>query len=173
MGSDHNSDKDGAHEKIPDLLILRQERLVDNELFEESPVRAITRFLQCFDSEFRQKYGVPQYVLEALAVRFGAVMSKEVNSLDEAFGGRIARQRNTLLQKEDDWDVVFDMIEETRDLKQKKRQHKTNGSKRRNPGDGVVGTPFENATEKVGNAYKISDQTVRKIYKKAGRRPKT
>ncbi len=126
--------------------------------FDRQPISIIQAFLACFDSAGTQKFEVPQHVLEALAARFRLLMDErhKVNSLDVAFGGRVAVQRNALREEEHRADVVFEHIVARQKAKKKKRPDRT-------------GTPFEQATEYVAKARGMSEENVRKKYRRAGK----
>ena len=132
---------------------------VERELarFEERPLEIARAFLDCFDSKGTQRFEIPGHVLEAMAKRFALVMSDDhsTNSLDHAFGGRVARQRNAILALERQADVVFDHIVDRQEIKKARKPR--------------AGTPFEQATAKVAEKHRLSEESVRKMYKKSGK----
>lgn len=146
------------------LVVFDFEVPVRRELYERRPILIIADFLQCFDSEGRQIFDVPQHVLLALAERFRRLMDPDVdpqiktNSLDQAFGGRVARQRNALMQADADYEAVFAHIV---------AQRKAKGLPK---ADRSRATPFEVATAEVADEFGTSEENVRRKYKKAGKR---
>lgn len=142
----------------PPLLVFPFEIDVHNRMFEAEPLTIMRVFLQCFDSKGRQALQVPQHVLEALAKRFLLVMSSQTNSLDAAFGGQVARQRNRLRELDRDWDVLWDFIQELERVRAEPRSKRGKGS------------PYDIAVERVAEKLGMSADNVRRIYKKAGKR---
>lgn len=140
---------------LNELLCLPGEDSLDERRFESSPMKILSKYLECFDRNGHQVYGVPRHVLEALAERFLSVMNEEFNSLDRAFGGSVARQRNALLVEGRDYEIVSDFLEELERAREFPPEH---------------GTPFEQALRIVAAAYKTSEHNVLRIYKKSGRR---
>lgn len=141
--------------RLTELLVLPGEDSLDERRFESSPMRIVSKYLECFDRDGHQVFGVPQYVLEALAERFLSVMNEELNSLDRAFGGSVARQRNSIFIERRDYEIVSDFLEELERAREFLPSH---------------GTPFEQALRIVAAAYKTSEHNVLRIYKKSGRR---
>ena len=131
----------------------------DQELFEASPYRIISKFLVCFDRNGRHEMTVPGYVLEALAERFISVNSEQEKSLDRAFGGRIARQRDAARMEERNWDVLWDV---------RRRHEKLRAMSKAERG---VGSPIRIAIGQCAEKYKMKPGTVRRIYygKKMGK----
>ena len=132
---------------------------MDREAFERSPILIIAKFLEAFDSEGRQALQIPQHVLEAMAVRFREVVGPDhrLNSLDAAFGGRIARQRNRLLQEERQFDVSFAVHSNSAEAKALPRVQRGRS------------TPFEIGISAAAEDEGISEENARRIYKEAAK----
>jgi hypothetical protein len=144
----------------PPLLVFPFEPELHERLFEQTPLVIIKMYLDAFDSEGRQAFQVPQHVLEALARRFLALMSRQQNSLDAAFGGCVARQRNQLLAGDSDWSVLWSLLGEIK---------KVEGE---SPSERGAGTPYEIALERVAEDFGMSPDNVRRIYRKGSSRPR-
>jgi len=124
------------------------------ELFEGRPLAIIAAMLECFDSEGRQQFEIPEHVGIAFARRVREVMGDDhtKNSLDQAFGGRIAQQRNALREWERRGNVVFYVIARCRELRR----------------EGKKG-PFETAVAEAATKFGLSEDNVREKYKAAHR----
>ncbi len=133
------------------LFVTQQQILNDEALFSVSPYRIISRFLECFDRNGALEIAVPRYVLEELAKRFICVNCEELNSLDDAFGGRIARQRNAARKEERDWDILHEVFR----LREKLRAM--------SPQERGVGTPTRHAIGQCAEAFGVKPGTVRRI----------
>jgi hypothetical protein len=95
---------------------------IDRQLFNRSPVLAISRFLECFSSEGGdQRFEVPRHVLEFLAASFAQFMGGGVESLDVAFGGKTKRQRHTIKFEKRDYEIVFELRVAVEAFKKKPR----------------------------------------------------
>jgi hypothetical protein len=144
-------------EELPLLQTFGFEVEVHRRLFEQDALWIAQIFLECFDEEGNQRLQVPKHVLEALAQRFRKLMRKEVNTLDAAFGGKLARQRNRILSSKEEYTVSWD--------------HMTARSKAAQvPHFQRHETPFEAADEEVAAKHGTSPENIRRIYKKAGKR---
>jgi hypothetical protein len=135
----------------PDPLVTPQQVSMDGERFAAAPYRIISRFLECFDRDGRLKRSVPSYVLEALAERLILVNSEQANSLDVAFGGCIARQRNAARLEERDWDILCDLL---------RREEKLRSM---SPKERGVGSPTRIAIGECAKDNKLKPSTVRRI----------
>lgn len=149
-----------AEGQKPPLLMFPFEPEFHEQLFEQTPLLIIKMYLDAFDSEGRQAFQVHQHVLEALARRFLSLMIRQQNSLDAAFGGCVARQRNQLLAEDSDWSVLWKFLAEIKKVEEE------------SPGERGAGTPFEIALERVAEDLGMSPDNVRRIYKKSASRPK-
>ena len=141
----------------PKLLLLPGEIEIDLELFERSPLRAIKRYLECFTDQGQQVYAVPQHILEEIARRCLTVMAGQYNSLDEAFGGRVARQRNAFRAQDAAFSVSWDIFaqrEKARELSSFERSKSI---------------PSECALVEVGKKRGMGPDNVRRTWKKAGK----
>lgn len=147
-------------DRKPPLLVFPQEIAIHAQLFEQTPLRIVEQYLQCFDSSGNQAFDVPRHVLEALARRFLSLMSGEQGSLDDAFGGRTAQQRNELLIEARDQSVLWELLTELERVRGEALAE-------RGPG-----TPFEIAVERVGARCGMSPDNIRRIYRKGGPRGK-
>lgn len=121
---------------------------------EETPVLALELFRACFNESGKQVYEIPPFILEFLSRRFADFLSEETltNSLDQAFGGKVARQRNALRTADQMWSVIFDLIgfiEEGKAL---------SGS------DRSQSTPFEYGVSKTAEQYGLSEDRVHQLY---------
>jgi hypothetical protein len=143
-----------ASTKLPPLMIFPWEPETDAELFDRTPFLIISRFLECFDRNGQAIREVPLHVLEALARRFICVSCEEMNSIDKAFGGCVAQQRNRLREEHSDWAVIF-LLEGQFEL-----------AKRQSRRDKGLGTATEVAIERVAHKLKMKPDNVRRIYKK-------
>jgi hypothetical protein len=144
----------------PPLIVFPFEAQLHEELFERTPLLIVKKFPEAFDSEGRQAFEVPQHVLEALAKRFIALMARQHNSLDAAFGGCVARQRNELLAEEGDWSVLWKFLRELEKVESE------------TPSERGAGTTFEIALERLAEELDMSPDNIRRIYKKGGPRAK-
>ena len=87
--------------QLPSLAIFDAELPARQERFERQPLTIVAEFLRCFDTEGLQRFDIPTDVLAALVTNFRRVLREnEGLSLDEAFGGCIARQRKRMLLDE-------------------------------------------------------------------------
>ena len=128
---------------------------IDRQLFDRSPVLAISKFLECFSSEGDQCFEVPRHVLEFLAASLTQFMGGGVGSLDAAFGGKTKRQRHAIKFEKRDYEIVFDLRVAVEAFKKKPRAARGKN------------TPFELAVGRVAEEYELSEDAVRRIYKKS------
>ena len=145
--------------KLTRLVVLPKEDKIDRQLFDKSPVRAISKYLECFNSDGDQRYEVPRHVLEFLAVSLAQFMDGKANSLDNAFGGKTKRQRNTIESEKRDYEIVFDLqvaLQTIRKMPKAKRGKST---------------PFEAAVAHVAEEHELSEDAIRRIYKKSKSSP--
>lgn len=138
----------------PSPILFDGESARQLELFDERPLRILTAFLTCFNSDGEQVYDVPQHVLEALAERFRAVIGPDAstNSIDQAFGGRIARQRNSLIQDDLNAETAFEVAVGKRAAGQVPRARR-------------AGSPFEEGVAAAAERLGVSDEAIRSRYK--------
>ena len=129
----------------------------DRQLFDKKPIRAIASFLKCFDPEGGRFRDVPPYVLEFLAERFQSFMRADFKSLDKAFGGSTARQRNSINRENVIQEVVFDFFGEYEAARKMTRDERGKN------------TPYEVAVARTAEKHNLSEDTVRDIYKKSGK----
>ena len=141
------------HKELQKKQFFANEIEQQKRLFKKEPVRAITAFLECYDSQDKQIFEIPHHVNEFLADCFQSFMYSNHATLDKAFGGRTASQRNSIVQEERNYGIVFDVIA-TREDARKQKQKERAGS-----------TPFEFAVAKVAKKYGLADDTIREIYK--------
>ena len=127
----------------------------NRQLFNKKPVLAIASFLNCFDPEGGQFCDIPPYVLEFLAKRLQSFMRGGHKSLDEAFGGRTVRQRNSINQEDADQEVLFVFLGELEAARKMTRDERSKS------------TPFEEAVARTAEKYDIKEDTVRDIYKRS------
>ena len=117
---------------------------IDAKMFAQSPIHILERYLESFAADGEMLVPVPKHILMALAERFRAFMARDsnLNSLDQAFGGKVARQR------------------QARAADERRRLGAMEPDER-----GVVGTPHEIACEIVAEKLNLSVENVRRIYK--------
>jgi hypothetical protein len=147
-----------SQDDLAPLLTFPFEVPLHQQLFDSTPLRIIEMYLQCFDEDGVQRFGVPKHVLEALAVRFQTLMRKQHNTLDSAFGGRVARQRNKLFLDKRDYGIIFNHMgarERARERARKSRKYERSG------------TPTEEADEEMAERQGMSVDNVRRIYRKS------
>ncbi len=132
-----------------------KEVILDRQLFNRSPVLAISRFLECFSSEGDQRFEVPRHVLEFLAASLTRFMGGGAGSLDAAFGGKTKRQRNAIRIEKRDYEIVFELIGAIETFK------KTPRAKR------GKNTPYELALGHVAEEHGLSEEAIHRIYKKS------
>ncbi len=128
---------------------------LDRQLFNRSPVLAISKFLECFSPEGDQRLEVPRHVLEFLAASLAQFMGGGVESLDAAFGGKTKRQRNAIEFEKRDYEIVFELIVALEKFRKMPRAERERG------------TPFELAVERVAKEHELGEEAVRRIYKKS------
>ncbi len=132
-----------------------KEVILDRQLFDRSPVLAISIFLECFGSEGDQRFEVPRHVLEFLAASLTQFMGGGAGSLDAAFGGKTKRQRNAIKFEKRDYEIVFELISARERFRKMPRAERGNG------------TPAELAVERVAEEYQLSEEAVRRIFKRS------
>ena len=132
-----------------------KEVILDRQLFERSPVLAISKFLECFSSEGDQSFEVPRHVLEFLAASLAQFMGGGAESLDAAFGGKTKRQRKAIKIEKRDYEIVFDLIGAFETFRKMPRAMRAKA------------TPFELAVERVAEEHELGEEAVRRIYKKS------
>ena len=79
-------------------------------------------------------------------------MHGKFDSVNDAFGGQVARQRRAILSEGKEFEIVFDFLCEHENAKNIPKSERT-------------GTPFEIALEIVSDRYNMSADNVRRIYK--------
>jgi hypothetical protein len=146
-----------AKEELETLLTFPFEVELHQRLFEAQPLRIAELFLQCFDKQGVQRLQVPTHVLEAVAERFRRVLDGDAHTLDDAFGGKIRRQRNRIVSERIDYSVAWDH------RSAREKAARIPHSQRRE-------TPFEAADEEVAAKHGTSPENIRRIYKRAGKR---
>jgi len=137
------------------MTIATMQASIDAKMFAQSPIHIIERFLESFTYDGGMTFPVPQHILEALAVRFRDFLApgSPLSSLDEAFGGTVARQRQARVAADRQLEVVFLVVSE------RQRVRNLKGSDRGN------GTPHEIACENVAEQLAMSVDNVRRLYK--------
>lgn len=148
-------------------LALRRIRSVERAALFRTPVLAIAKFLESFTSRGRVARDVPTVVMEALAVHFARFMRGDSESLDAAFGGKTATQRNSIASHERDYAVVFDLISYKRTEKERRDKERELAKRAGRPRPRFAGTPFEHAVEAVARRHGLDEENVRRIYKKS------
>ena len=127
---------------------------IDADMFEKMPVHIIERFLMSFDDDGGMTFTVDRHILEALAVRFRSFLrpGSELNSLDQAFGGKVGRQRQAILTAKAEYEVAFEIFAERKRLQGMTKKERGNG------------TPHEMACVSVAKKLGKSVENVRRIY---------
>jgi hypothetical protein len=135
---------------------------LDGKKFEIMPLLIIERFLDYFSVDGTMTDDVPKYILEALAARFTAFHSEDskLKTLDQAFGGKLVRQRQARLAFHWKFEIVFSVMSE------RKRLRAIPISER------GKGTPHEIACEIVAEQFHVSADTVRSVFKESRVRAK-
>jgi hypothetical protein len=130
---------------------------VDLRMFAEAPIHIIERFLDSFDDDGRLTQPIPQHILEALAVRFRPFFAdrSQINSLDKAFGGKTARQRQARKTADLQYKIAFEVMRELEQIREMK------------PAERGAGTPYEIACEHVAAANNMSSDNVHRLYQEA------
>ncbi len=141
------------------LVVFPGEDEIDRQLFNRSPVLAISKFLECFSPEGNQCFEVPRHVLEFLAASLTQFMDGGVGSLDAAFGGKTKRQRKAIEIAKRDYEIVFDLIGAREKFKKIPRAERG------------AGTPTELAVESVAKERGLSEGAIHRIYKKSKTSP--
>jgi CelD/BcsL family acetyltransferase involved in cellulose biosynthesis len=129
----------------------------DRRIFEKTPVFAIARYMDHFDQEGRLKASVPPHILEELAARFSQFMDKRVRSLDVAFGGSVASQRDTFITARRELRVEALVLSGT---------EKARGSTSKV----AKSTPREQAIARAAQLMDTSENNIQRILKKSRRR---
>lgn len=134
----------------------------DGKKFEVMPLLIIERFLDSFKIDVTMDDEVPRYVLEALAVRFTAFFSEEskLKTLDQAFGGKLVRQRQARFAFHWKFEIVFSVMSERKRLRAMPKSERG------------AGTPHEIACEIVAKQFQVSPDTVRSVFKESRVRAK-
>ena len=146
---------------------LRRIRGVERAALFRNPVLAIAKFLESFTSKGRVAQDVPRVVMEALAVHFARFMRGDSESLDAAFGGKTATQRNRIITEERDYGVVFDVISHMRTERERRDKERQLATRKGRPRPRFKSTPFEIAVDVAAKRHKLDDENVRRIYKKS------
>lgn len=135
-----------ARREPESLLVFSQEVPVDEERFRAEPIRAVERFLDCFDAEGRQIHRVPEHVLTALARCFIA-FATEGKTLDEAFGGRCRQKWRAIRTGDKNAEILFALFDAWEGANSK-----------------------ESAVSKVAEEHCTSEENVRRIYRESRKR---
>lgn len=128
---------------------------IDARMFEQAPIHIIERFLDSFSTDGRMTFPVGQHILEALAVRFRSFLARDAafGSLDEAFGGQVARQRQARQAADQQYEVAFLVVVERERLRAMNKSERGSG------------TPHEIACEQVALQLGMKVDNVRRLYK--------
>ncbi|MBV1900287.1 MAG: hypothetical protein KUG56_01305 [Kordiimonadaceae bacterium] len=118
--------------------------------FEAQPVAALEKFTECFNSDGQQVYEIPTYIAEFINKQLHRFLDQDVSSLDAAFGGRTARQRNHLTQIDFESAVNFEWFA----LKDQPQSIEEQG---------LPGSPSEQLNAIVAEKFGISEDYVKKI----------
>ncbi len=82
-------------------------------------------------------------------------MGDEMDSLDAAFGGKTKRQRNAIEFEKRDYEIVFELRSARERFRKMPRAERGNG------------TPAELAVERVAKEYQLSEEAIRRIFKRS------
>ena len=128
---------------------------IDVRMFAKTPIHIIERYLDSFATDGSMAFEVPQHILEALAVRLRAFMapSSSIRTLDQAFDGQVARQRQARVTADLQFAVAFDVYAERQEMRKLK------------PSQRGRRTPYEMACINVAKKRKMSVDNVRRLYK--------
>jgi len=144
--------------KLLTPIMFPYEEQLDTERFTAMPVWAIFKYLECFEEDGEQAFEVPRHILQALAKCFAKFSRSESDSLDDAFRGRIRRQRQSIEMGARDGGVLFGYwVAYDRARKQPKSER--------------TGTPSECAYSEVAQRHGMSHNTVKAILRNAGKQP--
>lgn len=139
--------------ELKNLILLDGEADLQKELFDKSPVLAIEKFSACFEDEDQKVYKIHEHVELFLFQRFRGFLNGEYKSLDEAFGGKTARQRNKIMTSKKNYDAAFEYYvthNDTKKLTIEERSHST---------------PSEAAISEVAEALDVPEETLRSRFK--------
>lgn len=145
--------------------VLRQIAEAERKLYSRTPVLAIAKYLESFTADGRPIGEVPKVVMETLALHFARFMGGQ--SLDAAFGGKTATQRDRIALEERDDRVVFDVISVMKTEEERRAAEQLRPKRKRRANPQVAGTPYEHAVEVVAKRYRLGEENVRRIYKKS------
>ena len=128
---------------------------IDARMFEQSPIHIIERFLESFSTDGHMTFKVSQHILEALAGRFRLFFSpeSEMGTLDEAFGGKVARHRQARHAAARQFEIAFLVTAEMQRLRAIPKAKRGNG------------TPYELATQAIATDLGMSVDNVCRLYK--------
>lgn len=135
-------------------VIFEYEPPLRKALYERTPLVIVEDFLGCIDDDGVQTIEFPPHVIEAMAKRLRMLMgpNRTLNSLDQAFGGRIARQRNAIEERDKTGEIVWQHIMARKEAKNQPQEKRS-------------GTPFEIATEEVASRAGVSDESIKRRYR--------
>lgn len=132
---------------------------IDRDRFEELPLVIVERFLDSFASDGSQTFEVPKHILEALAVRFRQFLNQEAESLEDAFGGQMKRQRQAIDRALQVDEVTFAMTVEMKRLNAL------------SPAERGPGNVYAIASETVAEQAGMSDGNVGRLYQLSQPKP--
>jgi hypothetical protein len=148
----------GQQKELPNLIMFSFEEQQESESFTAMPVLAIFKYLECFRDDGEQAFKVPRHILQALAKSFAQFDRPGSGPLDDAFRGQTRRQRQSIEMNARDQSVLFDYWDA---YDRARKQPKSKGTE----------TPSECACEEVARRHGISPDTVKAIYRDAGKAP--
>lgn len=130
---------------------------IDRQMFEQAPIHIIERFLESFSDDGEMSSPVAPHILEALAIHFRLFFCKDspLKSLDKAFGGAVARQRQARFKARKIYDVTFSVIVERNRLEPLTVSERS------------AGGPHEIACENVATGPGMKVDSVRLLYKES------
>jgi hypothetical protein len=144
--------------ELPTLIIFPLDDERELECFTAMPVWAIFKYLDCFREDGEQAFEVPRHILQALAKCFAQFDSPGNGPLDDAFRDQTRRQRQSIEMNARDQRVLFDYWD-------------TYDRARKQPTSERTETPSECAYTEVAQRRGISPDTVKAIFRNAGKRP--
>ena len=144
--------------KLPTFIIFPFEEQLESERFTAMPVWAIFKYLDCFKEDGEQAFEVPRHILQALAKCFAQFDRPGSGPLDDAFRGQTRRQRQSIEMSARDQSVLFGYW----DVYDRARKQPT--SER-------TETPSECAYTEVARRHGMSRDTVKAIFRNAGKPP--
>jgi hypothetical protein len=144
---------------LPEPRIISEKEIEENLIsFNKQPVKIIQYYLRYFGGNGKLLGVVPRHVLEALERPLREFYSgHQLHSLDKAFGGQTAKQRNDILTEETDEEVMFEYFLNLKTVKKMDRSQ-------------LDDTRFTSACMITADSMGMKVDNVKRILKKYGKR---